>query len=143
MGADDLLRVRRLDRWTIRWRLGRVWRRGLIERRATRLAIARGFEGACLDGARRQTGRLVADSELYLGGGSTLSLGQAHVPTFDHLASALQEGPVRLERVADHRRFFGLYFQTRQGPLAMLVNDLSIRLEGGGQVRSVAPLAFA
>lgn len=143
MGIDSPFPVRRFDRWSLQWRLGRAWKHGLSERRASHLRQARGFEGLCLDGIHRQHGHLVVDSELYLSDGRMLLISRSHVPTFDTLADVLREGPVRLERVADHRRFFGLYFQTCRGMLAMLADDLSVRGDGGGLRRSAPIPSFA
>ncbi|MCU4186005.1 hypothetical protein K6U06_16670 [Acidiferrimicrobium sp. IK] len=142
MGADDLPGLRRVDRWSMRWRLGRIWKQGMAERRAARLDHARRLEGSALNGARSGSGRLLVDSELYLSDGASLAICCAHVPTFDRLLRALREGPVLLERVADHRRFIGLYFQTRRGPLAMLVQDLAVRSDGGG-LRRTPTYSFA
>jgi hypothetical protein len=135
--ARDMPRLPFTDRCALRWRLARAWRTGKAEQRATHLGQAQALEGSRLEGLRRQPGGPVAASELYFGAGTTLRIGRSHCPTFDRLATALRDGPVALDRAADHGRFFGLYFHTARGSIALLVNQVAV--SGNGGLRRTLP----
>ncbi len=123
--------------------MARAWRTGVAERRAVCLSTVQCFEGASVCSFERRPGELLSPSELYLEGGTVVSIGRSHGPTLDRLAKALEAGPVLIRRVADHRRFFGMYFQTLSGPVALLVNEMTVRREGGGRLRPAPSLLLA
>lgn len=142
--SEAHLRMRRRDRWSLQVRLWRAWRAGVAERRAVALGTVRGAVlGGLVASIDADGGGALAEAELHLLDGTCLCLGRCHAPTLGRLRAALAAGPVRVERLADHRHCWGVYLSTAGGRLGVLAPRLAVAGAGGGlrtvPVRPLAP----
>lgn len=131
-----------IERWRIRWRLRRAWRRGAAERDARTLGRLASITGNDLVVRAEPTvaGPLSVVGEVTFSSGTTVRMSPCSQAVLRRLAELARDHVAVLGRAANHGRFWGLYFDVAGQRIGILARE--IRLAGGhGGLRLASPTA--
>jgi hypothetical protein len=130
----------RLERWRLKRRLKRAWKRGIAERNARTLGRLSSMTGndLVLSASPTVEGPVTA-GELVFASGTTVRLTPCSRTALRRLADLATNQVAVLEWAADHGRFWGLYFTVAGQRIGVLAREITFVAGSGGLRTTTAP----